>query len=120
MKITRKCQLTGAVNTMDLDVDDDQMTRYESGDGLIQNIFPNLNADEREFIKTGVTAEVWDAMFGGTDELTTDVEVTEQPIPEYMKEELNDCDDGIPPLESAACFSDESMEMLKELLKDDK
>jgi hypothetical protein len=30
---------------------------------LIQNAMPRLNADEREFIKTGVTAEEWEEMF---------------------------------------------------------
>lgn len=31
---------------------------------LIQDAFPMLNADEREFIKTGITSEEWEAMFG--------------------------------------------------------
>ena len=35
------------------------------GNGLIQNIFPDLTPDEREFIKTGVTPDEWDNMFAG-------------------------------------------------------
>ena len=31
---------------------------------LIQNAFPELSADEREFVKTGITPKEWDAMFG--------------------------------------------------------
>lgn len=27
---------------------------------LIQNVFPDLNADEREFLMTGITKEEWD------------------------------------------------------------
>jgi hypothetical protein len=28
------------------------------------NVFPNLNADEREFLMTGYTPDDWDAMLG--------------------------------------------------------
>jgi hypothetical protein len=31
---------------------------------LIQDAFPMLSADEREFIKTGITPEEWEQMFG--------------------------------------------------------
>ena len=31
---------------------------------LIQDAFPFLSADEREFIKTGLTKENWDMIFG--------------------------------------------------------
>lgn len=34
---------------------------------LIQNIFPHLSNDEREFIKTGYTQEDWDAIFPKED-----------------------------------------------------
>ena len=30
---------------------------------LIQQAMPNLTADEREFIKTGITPQEWDDMF---------------------------------------------------------
>lgn len=36
---------------------------WQAGE-MIQNAFPNLNADEREFIKTGMTPELWDSLFG--------------------------------------------------------
>lgn len=31
---------------------------------LIQDAFPMLNADAREFIKTGITPDEWNEMFG--------------------------------------------------------
>jgi hypothetical protein len=31
---------------------------------LIQDAFPMLDAGQREFIKTGITPEEWDAAFG--------------------------------------------------------
>ena len=64
MIITRKSPFTGTVNSMYLPVTEKQMEQYKAGAGLIQNIFPNLDAGEREFIKTGITPVEWDNMFG--------------------------------------------------------
>ncbi|MHA1234949.1 MAG: hypothetical protein ACTSQL_07675 [Promethearchaeota archaeon] len=63
MEITRKSVFTGITSTMDLDVTEDQLYNYENGE-LLQNAFPNLPAEEREFIKTGVTPKEWNDMFG--------------------------------------------------------
>lgn len=52
-------------NTIDLDVTAEQLARYENGEELIQNVFPNLLPEHREFIKTGITPEEWDATFNG-------------------------------------------------------
>jgi len=62
MKITRTDPFTGQENTMDLAVTEQQIDAWLGG-MLIQNAFPNLTAGEREFIKTGITEESWDAMF---------------------------------------------------------
>jgi len=67
LKIQKTSHFTGKVNTMELDVTMAQLEDYERGDGLIQNIFPNLSPDEREFLKTGCTPQEWDAMFGGEE-----------------------------------------------------
>jgi len=48
---------------MDLSVTAEQMTRYNSGRFTIQDCFPNLTPDEREFIKSGITADEWEATF---------------------------------------------------------
>ncbi len=63
MLITRRSQATGKVRTMDLPVTEEQLKRWESGE-LAQLAFPQLNANQREFIMTGVTQEEWDEMFG--------------------------------------------------------
>jgi hypothetical protein len=57
---------SGKVNTMDLPITDEQIARWES-DTLIQNAFPNLNADQREFLMTGILPEEWDEMFPSDD-----------------------------------------------------
>ena len=62
MKITRTNPLNGEVNTLNIEVTDAQIAAYAAG-ALIQNAFPNLSVDDREFIKTGHTAESWEEMF---------------------------------------------------------
>lgn len=63
MKITRTSMLTGRTRTFDLDITEEQIDRYNRG-ALIQDAFPNLSDDEREFMMTGSTAEEWDDAFG--------------------------------------------------------
>lgn len=64
MEVMRKSDLTGKVNTMRLNVTIEQLDMYANGHGLLQQIFPNLSTEEREFIKTGITPEEWKATFG--------------------------------------------------------
>ena len=61
MKITRTNPFNGEVNTLNIEVTDEQIQAYAAG-ALIQDAFPNLSADDREFIKTGITAESWENM----------------------------------------------------------
>ena len=61
MKITRTNPFNGEVNTLDIEVTDEQVQAYMDG-ALIQNAFPNLSAGDREFIKTGITEESWENM----------------------------------------------------------
>jgi hypothetical protein len=58
MQITRKSMITGLEHTLDLPVTPEQMAAYENG-ALLQVAFPDLDAPNREFIKTGVTPEEW-------------------------------------------------------------
>lgn len=59
----------GKVNTMIINLDQLALGLYEMGAGpLLQNAFPYLTAGEREFIKTGITPDSWDKMFGGSEE----------------------------------------------------
>ena len=65
--ILRKSPFTGNVNQMDIPMSAMDFAlaeeRWENG-VLIQDAFPNLNADQREFIKTGITPEEWAETFG--------------------------------------------------------
>lgn len=71
MLITRTSMFTGKQRTMDLDITEEQYNRWLDGE-LVQKAFPNLNADEREFIMTGVTPEEWDSAFPPEDEWDDD------------------------------------------------
>lgn len=63
MQITRKSPFSGKINTREIAVTEEQLLRWERGE-LIQNVMPNLSADDREFIMTGITPEEWEETFG--------------------------------------------------------
>jgi len=64
MKIERKSPFTGAIRFMDIDVTQEQLDKFNSGEGLIQDIMPDISANEREFILSGITPREWDELFG--------------------------------------------------------
>jgi hypothetical protein len=68
MLITRRSIITGEENQMEIDVTQKQLDSYFVEGLLLQNAFPNLSPDEREFIKTGITPEEWNDYFRGLDE----------------------------------------------------
>jgi len=67
MQITKQCMLTGDTNTMDVPVTQDQLNDWTNG-MLIQEAMPNLTAEDREFIMTGTTPEVWTKNFSEVEE----------------------------------------------------
>lgn len=71
--VTRKSLISGKVTTMDLPINEDQITEYLRG-ALIQDAFPNLTPSQREFILSGITPEEWDAAFGDNDDDDDDEE----------------------------------------------
>ena len=58
MRIIRRSLVSGETNVMDLPVTKMQLQEWKDG-GLIQNVFPDLTPDEREFIQTGITPNEW-------------------------------------------------------------
>ena len=59
MKVTRKSLITGNESTLDLPITFDQWQRYWAREGLVQDIFPHLTPEQREFLMTGITPEEW-------------------------------------------------------------
>jgi hypothetical protein len=68
MLVFKKSILSGEVSNMVLDVTQEQLDQYAAGNGLIQEVFPNLNYDEREFLMTGITPSEWETTFSEDDE----------------------------------------------------
>lgn len=58
MEITKTSIHSGITRTLNLDVTAEEIATWKAGE-LIQDAMPRLNADEREFIKTGITSQEW-------------------------------------------------------------
>lgn len=67
MLITRTSLFSGKTNTLDLPVTEEQFAVCRGG-ALIQDAFPNLNEDQREFIMTGMLPDEWKELFEDNDE----------------------------------------------------
>ena len=69
LEVTKKSIISGETNTMELDISQEQLDRWESVDKqLVQVAFPNLSSSEREFLMTGITPTEWNDTFGDGDE----------------------------------------------------
>ena len=55
--------MSGKSHEMEINVSEKQITLWMEG-ALIQDVMPNLNPDEREFLMTGITPEEWATTFG--------------------------------------------------------
>ena len=66
--LTMTSELTGEVHTRRLPVSQARLLEWmstpEHRRPLVQEAFPDLNEDDREFILTGATPEEWEAEFG--------------------------------------------------------
>lgn len=63
MKVKILNRLTRQYNEMDLDVTEEQLASHAGGE-LVQNVFPHLSAEEREFLITGMTPAEQKEIFG--------------------------------------------------------
>jgi|TARA_B110000977_G_C10651956_1_gene328327 hypothetical protein len=62
MQVSKRSVASGELNTMVLDFTMPQYMDWKGG-MLIQNAMPQLSADEREFLMTGMTPAEWNEMF---------------------------------------------------------
>lgn len=63
MLIHRISRLTGAAHVREIPITEDQLAEWKRG-RMIQNIAPELSADDREYLISGSTPEEWSAAFG--------------------------------------------------------
>lgn len=62
--LRNKSAFTGTMNELLLPITQEEFDAYINGEsGPVQEAFPQLDADQREFILTGVTKAEWDAAF---------------------------------------------------------
>ena len=69
--VEKRSPFSGQVHSMDIPLTKEEyydgLAKHRSG-ALIQNAFPTLNADQREFILTGITPTEWAETFGEKEE----------------------------------------------------
>jgi|TARA_R110000803_G_scaffold31300_2_gene69945 hypothetical protein len=65
MVLKKKSVLTGRTNSMYIDITTEQYLTYKKGEELIQNVFPYMSLDQREFIISGILPNEWASMFEG-------------------------------------------------------
>lgn len=72
LQITRTSAFTRRRNTMTLPISEEKYRRFQhpgpQGLVLIQDFFPTLTPDEREFLLTGATSQEWDDVFPAEEE----------------------------------------------------
>lgn len=68
MKITRISPLTRETNEREIPCTEEQYNLWWMGGGHIQDIMPNVSAEDREFIMTGYTPEDWNTLFNDEEE----------------------------------------------------
>ena len=78
MIIAKYSNLSGRLNEMDIPVTHTELRDWMEGDELIQDAFPHLTPEQREFLKTGITPAEWDAVFPYGDDEPEDVHFEEE------------------------------------------
>ena len=73
---------------MDINITEEQLQVYEDTLIPVQDIFPHLNPNEREFLVSGLTDEDWDELF--PEEPTYEERSTEYPSNFDLPEEFDD------------------------------
>ena len=62
VRITKTSMLSGLQSSMDLPVRQGHIDHWLGG-ALIQDAMPHLDADQREFLMTGITPAEWNEVF---------------------------------------------------------
>lgn len=62
-----RCTCPFCGNPSDITLDNDQYARYkrwDAGEGLVQNMLPELSTDDKERLISGICNKCWSGMFG--------------------------------------------------------
>jgi hypothetical protein len=66
MKFTRISLISKQETTRDLPITPEQLAKWKAG-ALVQDAFPNLSPEDREWFMTGIIEEEWRALIGEED-----------------------------------------------------
>ena len=74
--VTTHSRYTGALNSMVIRLPLSAVLRWYAGEseGLVQQVFPDATADEREFLHSGCTPAEWDSIHGPEEDLDAAVD----------------------------------------------
>ena len=76
VKVSKTSPFTGNTHTLEIPCTSEQLERWLAGEGVIQEIMPDVPAELREFLMTGITPEEWDKFIGpGEEDLDYDKEI---------------------------------------------
>ena len=65
IQVTRQSVITKKMNTMELPISQEHLDIYDTvGDILVQDAFPNLDKEQREFLISGITPDEWNKHLG--------------------------------------------------------
>lgn len=66
--VHKKSMVSGRVNSMLLPTTQGKIEYWIESGKLIQDVMPDLSADHREFLMSGITPREWNDMCGDEDE----------------------------------------------------
>jgi len=70
IQVTRQSVLTRKMNTMELPILQEHLDIYDKIGGFnVQDIFPQLDAEQREFLINGVTPQEWNKYIGDFNDI---------------------------------------------------
>ena len=66
MLVTKQSAISGKMNSIELPITEAQLMAHRNGE-LVQNVFPNLSVEEREFLVSGISPKEWNDLFGNME-----------------------------------------------------
>ena len=66
MLVTKQSPISGKLNSMELPITEAQLKAHQNGE-LVQNVFPTLSREEREFLVSGISPKEWNDLFGNME-----------------------------------------------------
>jgi hypothetical protein len=64
ISVTRNCILDNSVNSMDFPITVAALRDYCTGTVNVQDAFPDFTTEQREFLLSGITPDIWKTTFG--------------------------------------------------------